>query len=461
MLLNVGIVSTVSLKEVPEYGTYWRMNISGIDYDLYGSTIGFMTTARKEAYLPRVVTLERTYSDCIPNLRYILRDLFEACDTDRAGGDLLEGYMGPTGCSIGKVRLLSVIDYFKNRVTIGSKSLLDHLEYIYSQNYFYDEVTSIEQGEAPTFDVALPETHSFWSNGFISHNTWLATQAMISAQKMGGIAVFCDHEHSFNLTLAKSLGLDDSPGRWLFKSPRTYEESVALFINATKLIRQSKLPASAPICWVFDSLASMIPASVLEKEVTEQTMRDSLALAAATSNTFKVLAMIASETNTLCIFLNQMRQKPGVIYGDPNTTPGGNAPKFYASVRIQLGSSRVLQEVKDAAGKVEKEMIGSDISARCIKNKVNRPYLKCNWRFAFAIDGSGYFDLAKSLVDFAVSKGVLTKSGKHIEWTDGKKYFEKKLVEKITSENLVEQLEKMIVDHNPELEIQTVGADEQ
>ncbi len=273
-----------------------------------------------------------------------------------------------------------------------------------------------------------------------SGKTWIASECMKAAQLAGGFAGFHDHERSFKLSLAKGNGLDDSPERWLYRKPKSYEDSIVGFIKAVRAIRENKeIPASAPIVWVFDSLASMVPKQLLDKDADAIKMNDNLALAKLTSTTFPAIAQVADDYNVLVIFLNQIRTAPGVMYGDPTTTPGGKAPKFYASVRIQLGATRLTKG--EGADRV---MIGSEVTARCIKNKVNRPFLTAKWRFTFREDGSGFFDVIGSLVDFAVDKGLIAKAGPRLVWTDGKQYFRNALVEHITAAGLKGELEDLI-----------------
>ena len=182
--------------------------------------------------------------------------------------------------------------------------------------------------------------------------TFLATAAMVSAQKQDGLAVFLDHENSFDVGLAVANGLnaDEDDGQWVYKQPDTFEDSVELIGTILKLVRDEELiPEIAPICIVADSLASMVPNSKAEKfdKMAEGTakdkdqlnMNDNTALARATSANFPTLALWARKYNACIIFLNQVRTKIGVMFGDPTTSPGGDSPKFYASVRIRLGAS--------------------------------------------------------------------------------------------------------------------------
>lgn len=309
-------------------------------------------------------------------------------------------------------------------------------------------------------DTGYPELNfalsSKWDGGFpvgrivelagppSAGKTAIATAAMAAAQKAGGIAAFSDHERSFSLQLAPRLGLDPSPGKFIFKKPRTFEESIVLFHGACKAIRERKLiDKDAPICWVFDSLASMVPQSALldskgkEKTAEDRNMNDNTALARATSAHMPAIAMLAEEYNVCVIFLNQVRTKIGVMYGDPRTTPGGDAPKFYASVRVMLGAS----QIKDAK---TGEVIGSQVKANVIKNKVSRPFLNAEWRFVFNKDGTGRFDVERSMVEFLNNEKLLTvpRQG-FVEW-QGKQYSREQLARHIEATGTFDQLKALL-----------------
>ena len=282
--------------------------------------------------------------------------------------------------------------------------------------------------------------------------TAIATMAMISAQRAGGIAVFMDHENSFDVGLAEDLGLDSSTS-WGYKQPETFEAAIDMTVNLGRKLRgyddkgkkikgPEPLPMDKPIVVVYDSLASMVPASKMYdnkgdlKDSADFSMHDNTALARATSAAFPTLAQMAYKFNMCLIFLNQVRTKPGVAYGDPTTTPGGQAPEFYASVRI--GLSREMIKDKD------KNVLGQIINANVRKNKVSAPFKRSSWNFMFREDGSGYFDVDGSLVDLLAEKGILEKDGNGVIWTDGKKYMKPALKEKIAAENLRPELMRLL-----------------
>lgn len=270
-----------------------------------------------------------------------------------------------------------------------------------------------------------------------SGKTAIATAVMAAAQRQGGCALFMDHERSFMKDIAEQNGLNLTKGRFSLQYPDTFEQSITLACKWMQFVRDNKLiPVTAPLVVVFDSLASMVPQSKLAKEIDEQGMNDSLALSKACSAVFSTLSLLAERYDTCCIFLNQTREKPGVMFGDPTTTPGGKAPKFYASIRIQVSRTMI---------KKDGEVVGQTVKCQTLKNKVNRPFQNCEWEFLFNDDGTGYFDVVGGVVDHLCEKGVIKKAGAYIEWTDGKKYHKGKLVELIRKETtLKDELFKLL-----------------
>jgi RecA/RadA recombinase len=269
--------------------------------------------------------------------------------------------------------------------------------------------------------------------------TAIASNVMAEAQKAGGVAIFMDHEKSFKIGFAKEVfGMTDDPDHWSYHRPLTYEESwdkvkeILYILRGVEVQKNGKLklntpmvPYDIPVVVVFDSLASMTPQEKFMKDAEDATMRDRLALAAATSATFDVMASIAELTNTTMLFLNQLREQPGVTHGDNTTTPGGKAPAFYCSVRIKLARS-ILYD------KIAKVKYGQEIRAEVYKNKVWKPFGKTGWNFLFD-DGSGTgrgkFDIINSVIDELIDIGKIERSGAWITW-DGKKWNSRDALEK-------------------------------
>lgn len=272
--------------------------------------------------------------------------------------------------------------------------------------------------------------------GSSSGKTAIATSVMTCAQRMGGVAAFMDHENSFDHHLAEQNGLNTSD-RWIFKQPDTFEQSIDIAVRASARIRERKLIApDAPIVFVFDSLASMVPRSKFDKDAAEYNMNDTTALARATSATFPALAKHCQTHQFTALFLNQVRQKPGVVYGDPETTPGGQAPEFYASVRVSLSRS----QIKDNK---TKEVTGQKVKANVKKNKVHRPFERAEWEFVFRDDGTGFFDPVGAVIDKLVEVDVLKRGGAFIEW-GGKKLHRGDIINRINESGDRAQLYRLL-----------------
>ena len=273
-----------------------------------------------------------------------------------------------------------------------------------------------------------------------SGKTLISTLIMIAAQKAGGVAGFCDHEYTYQMPFAKKLGLSDEFPHWIYRRPRTWEESNTLALKAGQAIREKKLiPDDAPIVWVFDSVAAMIPKSMLldkdgkNRGIDEMNMNDTTALSRVSSSTLKVINQMTAELNMTVIYLNQIRTKIGVVYGDPTTTPGGAAFEFYASVRLALGKKMI----KD---KASGDVIGQMAGITTKKNKVTRPFQEVDLRLTFDADGMAHFDFTGGMIDHLIELKLLNQSGAWIEWTDGKKYYKSALVTKIDSEGSYSEL---------------------
>jgi protein RecA len=273
-----------------------------------------------------------------------------------------------------------------------------------------------------------------------SGKTALATQWMVEAQRMGGVAGFIDWEKSFDVNLAEGLGLNTKRPHWLYFRPRTWEEGNMLAAKAAKLIRESgEIPASAPILFVYDSIAAALPKSMADKEIDEYSMNDTTALARVTSTTLKSMASYCADSNATFLYLNQIRLKPGVVYGDPTTTPGGKAMEFYSTCRMSLGRQKIME---DRGG--EKEFVGQKINIKVTKSKLTAPFKSASLRMAFDELGVARFDVTTSLIDYLIDKKALASSGARVTWTDGKSYYRKALAEKIDSEGLQAELRSLV-----------------
>ena len=219
-----------------------------------------------------------------------------------------------------------------------------------------------------------------------SGKTTLAIHAIAEAQKNGGIAAFIDAEHAFDRFYAAKLGVNID--ELLISQPDNGEQALEI---ADQLIRSSAIDII-----VIDSVAALTPKAEIEGDMGDNKVGLQARLM---SQALRKLTSSISKTNTTCIFINQLREKIGVMFGNPETTTGGNALKFYASVRMDI---RRVTTLKDGD-----TPIGNQVRVKVVKNKVAPPFRKAEFEISF---GEGINHVAE-LVDLGTELGILQKSG--------------------------------------------------
>ena len=278
-----------------------------------------------------------------------------------------------------------------------------------------------------------------------SGKTALATLAMTQAQRAGGMAVFVDWECAFSVQFAEQLGLNSAFPYFHKITPETFEEGIDKAFEFVEQIREQKpIPDTAPIVMVFDSIAAAVPKSVMYdakgnfKASSERTMNDKLALANATSQHLPRVAQMARRFNAVVIFLNQLREKPGVVYGDPTYTPGGKTPGFVATTRLQVSSKKIMEV---SAG--SKDFKGRLIEFKTVKSKSTRPFQTIDMRLTYGDDGMAHLDYTLGLIEHLVDLGKIPKEGKMVAWED-KKYYAAALAAKLDKEGKYSELLKLL-----------------
>ena len=391
LLDRFGIKSYLTTRYNVKYDReYYQINITGSDATLFLDKIGFILDDK----LKKLETLGVNYTNNtlkwnIPYQNTLLLALRSDVESSREFTSIID-HVVTRGDLLSFNKLNLILDYIsKVKKGFTAELIFKHLQGL--QNMACTKVlTNTLRDAEPTFDVVMPETHSFIANGFLNHNTTLAMSIIAEAQSRNMSCAFVDAEHSADPKLFESMGVD-----------LTKLSVIDLFTGEDNLmVAETIMKTGALDLLVIDSVTSLIPKVAADANLDDSTIA---LLARLMSKTLLRFVPIAAETNTCIIFINQTRNKIGG-YGNPETTTGGEALPFYATGRVRVsGIGAKANRLVDDKGKV----VGHKTIFEIIKNKLAAPFTSAE---ADLIYGVGYDNIGE-IIKIATDLGVLTKGG--------------------------------------------------
>lgn len=394
MLNNFGILSTLEEDKA-------QLEIAGRGYVGYAEKVGFITEKLKQASRDMTSQKFPEGEEEIPYMGRLLSKLYASVGEEVTYGE--------------HATYNEVSRALEDLGERGNAETWFYRDYLQARNrqrqmYAFSKITSKTlEKDVPTFDVCLPETHSFWSNGFISHNTTVALETAVQCQKEGGTVCFLDYENAIAPAYAQSLGIDFSEDKWDLYSPNTWEEGAEII----------KIMVNAGVDLIIvDSVSAMVPQATFEKDPSEAGQIG--LLARLQSRFLPHLVQDLRRSGTALIYLNQMRSRIKTSRydtGPDEDTSGGRALKYYASLRLKLQRVRTeySQVDNDLTGDNEKQPIYNVVRAECIKNKVS---MHQGHRATFVLRYGEGIDNVHSIMSIAENRKMIRRAGSWYKLVD-------------------------------------------
>ncbi len=403
-LLNYGIVSKKKRRTVDK-AAYFYLYIEGQgDKKQFLEHIGFRSKRKNKLLRIDVLRkrkyLSKTTVDTIPYLNARLNGFFDMFSrtvrkTNRADWDIVYDYLpAPRGknCNISYDRLRKILKHFAEGHNLPEYQYFEQLETLH---FFFDKITRTEKATSHVVDFTVPKGSTFFANGFVNHNTTLSLHVVAEAQKKGGICAFIDAEHAMDPEYSKKIGVKID--ELLISQPDTGEQALEI---VESLVRSGKIDVI-----VIDSVAALTPKDEIEGDMGQSHVGKQARLM---SQALRKLTAIVARSKTIIIFINQIRMQIGIMFGNPETTPGGKALKFYTSVRLDI---RRIAQIKKGD-----EVMGGRIRVKVVKNKVAAPFKQTEFDLMYneGISREG------ELIALGEKLGLVKKSGTSYEY-DGVK----------------------------------------
>ena len=409
LLQTYGIVGL--LRPKTDNTESWCLRLTRADVGIFAHRIGTRSGTRAgqlEAFLFQPQG-DPTNHDMIPHVGGLLQSLYDSVtETTHQDSILMGDYMGTMPrAGLTYPRLETILETFNGR---GDKGFLNRLREIRDAGYYYDRVESVSENEPePTFDFAMSETASFIANGFVTHNTTLALSVAAQVCKEGGSVLYVDWENDIVPDYAMALGV-----------PVTDENKFELLQpdNLEDGIKYALIYAAAGVdLIVFDSVGAAIPRRLTERDLNDAAEQGKVGeVQAVWSQELPNLKRLIARSGTAVIGISQIRAEIGKMGHGPQTKPqGGNAWKFYSSVRLELRRVQYenAKEMNTLTHKVEDKVSGSVVKVKAVKCKMSRSQGR---EEIFYLRGGHGIDNIRSILEIAIAHGMIKKSGAWITW---------------------------------------------